>query len=278
MMTESLLKVGSKAIGNYFYVCCFAALPSASVLYSLHMKFIQLNVERDKHCARWVPFLAREQADVVCLEEVLGPTVERLRRELGLHATYVPTARLYGFEPEAEGKPWGVAVLTKEPHRVAGVHRYGTHGDAEVLPALVYGSWNANGEVPTHRVFLVVEVGEMRVGVTHFTWSPNGLPNAVQRRDLPELLRYARAYPDLVLCGDCNVPRGMSELYDTFTEVLTDHVPLSVVSTLDPALHRVPGLMRMVDYLWSTPHYRVSDVRVVGGLSDHRALVGEVER
>jgi hypothetical protein len=60
--------------------------------------------------------------------------------------------------------------------------------------------------------------------------------------------------------------------------VMKDNIPPEVTTTLDQEIHGVKGLQFVVDGMFSQPPYVVNNVRVVTGVSDHCALVGEVSR
>ncbi len=117
-----------------------------------------------------------------------------------------------------------------------------------------------------------------RIGVTHFTWSTNGDITDEQRADFARLKRVLSEFPDYLLCGDFNAPRGR-EMFAIFQDELglEDHLPPHVRSTLDPVLHRVGHLQLAVDTIFATPEYRVTGVEVLEGVSDHKALLATVE-
>ncbi|HEY5810705.1 MAG TPA: endonuclease/exonuclease/phosphatase family protein, partial [Povalibacter sp.] len=93
------------------------------------------------------------------------------------------------------------------------------------------------------------------------------------------LKRALAAYPDYVLCGDFNAPRGRP-LFSLFTDELglTDHLPPTVTTTIDPQLHRAGALQLVVDTIFSTPHYQVEDVQVLEGISDHKGILATLRR
>jgi len=239
------------------------------------MKLIQLNIERNRHLEKVLSFFEREQPDVLCLQEVMERSVPRIAERTDMYFTFVPSARLLGFEEGTDGDLWGIALLSRTPHMVHDAHQYG--GSRE-LPTL--DSSDPEHPYSSRRTLLVADVGSedrrFTIGVTHFTWSSNGENTPLQETDLTELLAVLRQYDELVLCGDFNIPRGTA-LYRMLAARLLDHVPSDVKTTLDQQLHRVPGLLHVVDYVWSTPHYEV-DLHVRPGISDHCALVGEVTR
>lgn len=241
------------------------------------MKVIQLNIERNKHLERFIPFLLAEQPDVVCLEEVMERTVPQLEDKLGMQATFAPMAILRGYEPDTEGDRWGICFLSRVNHRV--VEEVYLVGSRDEIRIHTYKALMA-GVDTIAKVLLVVEVEEQRsvftLGMTHFTWAPNGQVSDLQEHDMATLEGVLDRYPKLILCGDFNIPRG-NKLYERLAARFTDNVPSTVTTTIDQKLHRKTGLMYVVDYLFSTPHFTVTDIRVVDGVSDHCALVANVE-
>jgi endonuclease/exonuclease/phosphatase (EEP) superfamily protein YafD len=116
----------------------------------------------------------------------------------------------------------------------------------------------------------------LHIANTHFTWTPDGKASEQQRIDLPQLLKKLEQYPELILCGDFNAPRG-EEIFSQLCEHFTDNLPADVVSTIDPKLHRTQGKFDLaVDTIFSTPGYQVKDVQVFEGISDHKAIVGTI--
>jgi hypothetical protein len=88
---------------------------------------------------------------------------------------------------------------------------------------------------------------------------------------------------EFVLGGDFNAPRG-GEMFSVLSSAYTDNIPLQYKTSLDLTLHRAarergPQLGdKMVDGLFSTPAYSVSDVRLVDGVSDHMAVVATISK
>ena len=57
-----------------------------------------------------------------------------------------------------------------------------------------------------------------------------------------------------------------------------DNIPLRYTTSIDPNLHRAGALELMVDGLFSTPGYVVSDVALHSGVSDHCAITCAISR
>ena len=117
------------------------------------------------------------------------------------------------------------------------------------------------------------------VGTTHFTWSPDGIPDDFLRKDMKSLLAILQDIPEIVLCGDFNAPRG-GEIFDALAQRYKDNIPLEYDTSIDVNLHRDGKKMAdrslMVDGLFTTSFYKCSNVRLVGGVSDHFAIIAEV--
>jgi len=82
---------------------------------------------------------------------------------------------------------------------------------------------------------------------------------------------------ETVLTGDFNAPRGR-EIFSHIASVFKDNVPDHVSVSLDPLHHRAGALPYMVDGIFSTPGYRVTEVEQHFGLSDHTAFSATVFR
>ncbi|MDO8620294.1 MAG: endonuclease/exonuclease/phosphatase family protein [bacterium] len=243
------------------------------------LKLISLNIEMDKHLPQVLPFLEREQPDVVCLQEVFEKDMELFQNTLGMRGDFVSVSIvdlkyvegvLVHDEELAKKGPQGIAVFTKLPVHSEGVRYY--HGEP--------------GEVPRHsrdyhRFLLWREVekdgAHFTLGTTHFTWTPDGSASPEQHKDIQALFTILEEFPEVAFCGDFNAPRG-GEIWGLMAKRYTDTIPLLYDSSIDPEFHRAKGLRRLVDGLFCTSGYRASEVRLVEGVSDHKAIVGFLEK
>lgn len=231
------------------------------------IKLISLNIEGDKHFDTVIPFLQKENADSVCLQEVFEKDALLFQEKLG-YSTF-----LYGPLCTKKGKSWGVCIFSKNPLRLLQKTYYA--GSEEHVKE--YDTDNKFGSV--QRLLLTAELTcnntSYIIGTTHFTWTPNGQTNDEQRVDMPNLLKALAIHEEIVLCGDFNAPRG-GDMWTTLAQHYKDNIPTHITNTLDPQFHRAPSLVRLVDGLFSTQSYRVSNVRVKNGISDHCAIIGNV--
>lgn len=242
------------------------------------MKLITLNIERNEHYDTVAPFLIQEQADVVCLQEVFQKDLEMLARKSGYtHTDFTPMMVYQKELPENEQNIQGHAILSKLPIDVRSRDYYYLCTDSPLkLPLFdrenIPGS--ANRAVTFVKIFIQNEY--FIIGNTHFTWTPDGLVDNWQREDIPHLLEYISKYPNLILCGDFNAPRGMNETWNILSRQLTDNLPTYIDNTLDPNFHRVPDIKRAVDGIFTTPSYSAQNVRMHCGVSDHCALISDI--
>ncbi len=240
------------------------------------MKIVSLNIERNKHLKSVLDFLKKESPDVVCLQEAMRDSAQVMAKNVGMYITFTPMAILSGFEEDAEMKEWGVAILTKEKHKVLGMHYYQGTSELQVYKS---GKWDTSFHSLISRVAPVVSFSknnkEFVISTTHFTYTPDGFPDEWQINSSDNLINKLSQYEDIILCGDFNVPRG-NEIYDKFNNNFIDNIPQKYDSSIDPELHRVPGLKRMVDYMWTRGGYSVGSINFKNGISDHMAIVAEV--
>ena len=236
------------------------------------LKLLSLNIERDNHIPKVISLLEKEKPEVICLQEVQEPEFKMFKERFGFNAFFAP-------------------MLTY-PRIIAGKKKLVRQGNAlftnlpllKVQSFLYFGEGNAPLYTEPNMIDRLLVVGEIKkddknytIATTHFTWADDGGVNEEQRRDVKQLLKLVRQREDLVLCGDFNAPRGR-EIFTILSKHLKDHIPAQIKTTLDPKLHQAGPLPYVVDYLWSTPHYAVRNVRIIDGISDHMVVVAEVEK
>ena len=229
------------------------------------IKLITLNVEGNRHLEKVIPFLQKEKADVICLQEVLQQDVELFTQKLRMSSKFIPTMDSRNHLKEHFRGIWGLLFLTKEKVEV---NRYYYFGEGKIP---VYKQPNSGD-----RVLLYADVKGITIGTTHFTWTQNGEASDEQREHALKLLDFI-GNKEMILCGDFNAPRG-KEIFSMFEQKFKDNVPLDIDTTLDQELHFKKGLMYVVDSIFSTAMYNVSDVKVIDGISDHKAIIGFVEK
>ena len=247
------------------------------------IKLVSVNIELDNHLDRVGGFLRQEKPDVVCLQEAYQEHIEDFAKELGMHSAFAPMSNigkgeraLYTMPPFF---PYGVGILSALPIQDIQTPYYrGTEEDAKTKP------FSGNSKDDAHPLLYVTvqkESKDFTIGTTHFTWSPDGRADDVQRRDIENLLSIVEGIPEFILCGDFNAPRG-GEIFDAIAHRYTDNIPAEYTTSIDLELHRDREKMRhkplMVDGLFTTPQYECSNVRLVRGVSDHCAIVAEVRK
>ena len=235
------------------------------------IKLLTLNIEGDRHLSRIHAAIAAHLPDIACLQEVFEADCPYLA-SMGYDVRYAVSARVPGVGGRSE-RNWGIAVLSRVPVRRQTITYYADDPRIQVI------------QVPNdaRRVLVVTELEHLgqpyRIATTHFTWSPDGHINDQQKADFSRLEQVLSRCSDYVLCGDFNAPRG-GEMFARFTDRLNlcDHLPASVTTTLDARFHRAGALELVVDTIFSTKEYRVTDVQVIEGISDHKGILAVVER
>lgn len=227
----------------------------------MSLKVVSLNIEGDKHLEIVADFLAREQADIVCLMEVIESNLDKVL----LDYPYRKFAANFRDDKESV---YGVVIASKKPWTWSESMFF----DPAEPKELSY----AGGGISHRPVMVWGEIDGYIMGSVHFTWTPDGKDSDDQTRDLGKLLSNLEEKP-LLMFGDFNIPRG-NENYLKLAQKYKDNIPNEIETTLDPVLHyankeEVGRLKFVVDYVWSTKGYKVSDVQVISGVSDHCALV-----
>lgn len=239
------------------------------------MKLLSLNIEVDNHLERVTQFFAKENPDVACLQEVFKDDVQKLKDAFGaIDFVFAPMGKSVNENPYrlALRGEYGLLLLSKHPIVSSKTVYY--VGSADSIPELIVGDPNT-----LNRCFIAanIKIAEeiFTVVTTHFTWSPGGKAIPLQRENMKSFLQTMDEVGECVLCGDFNAPRG-KEVWAELTARFTDNIPPEVTTTIDQNLHRQHGIQLVVDGVFTTPQYSAQNVRVVEGLSDHKAVVADI--
>ena len=238
------------------------------------IKLIQLNIERDKHLEQILPFLLEQEPDVVCVQEIADHSVKRFTEGLGLYGHFVPmNTRADDGVPHIQG----IALFSTIPFTKTWSVQYA--GNTSVLPTY-------NGDTPESKhttqrfelayAELLKDDVLFRIATTHFPWTAEGGTTDFQREDMEKMIHILAENGEVVLAGDFNAPRG-GEIFSLLAAKYKDNVPAEYTSSIDGALHRAGPLELMVDSIFSSPRYSVTDVAMHTGVSDHCAIVSTIE-
>lgn len=252
------------------------------------MKLISLNVEGNKHWHRIIPFLKEEKPDVFCVQEVLKCDMALIEKETGMqHSLFVPMALYPINESKTHTEQKGIALFTNN-----GTARFNhAYYKLPPNPLVLVDSTSYATKYETHGnalawVSLEHEQQTYTIVTTHLVVTEKGIPNEFQTRQVEKLLEISKKLPPHVICGDFNMPRSINTLYKELTRFYADAIPSSVEGSLDPELHRanLDPIERerikafMVDYIFTTPEYSVKQVQLHSGVSDHCAVIANLEK
>lgn len=230
-----------------------------------------LNIEKYRHIARVIPALCECNLDVICMQEVPEDMVGRIAEALHASAYYRSLWRVWREEFQEE-RSFGIAVFVR-------------NGTAVHYDEFFYHRASSTDEPwPQDRMLQYITIEKdgvhYHIGNTHFTWTPDALPSFEQYRDMSALLGMVDACipnDDLVLCGDFNAPRG-GAIWEKLSARFYDNIPSYILTTLDQSYHRAAPILLVVDGMFTSDHYSVTDVQVVDGISDHMLIAGNVVR
>ena len=236
------------------------------------IKLVSLNMELDHHLIEQRRFFDREAPDIACLQECHEDEFEALRAEWG-HGVFAPMCRTRRLDGRFARQ--GVCMVARRPLDHMRARAYHDPG----IPLVDYEM----DRTPQHllrRILLTASITvendrTLTIGTTHFTWSANGQATPAQHHDVGRMLEYLGEHDPVVFCGDFNAPRG-GEIFARIAAHYTDHVPADCTSSIDGARHRAGPLDLMIDGLFSSPGIFARGVRLVDGVSDHKAIVAEI--
>jgi endonuclease/exonuclease/phosphatase family metal-dependent hydrolase len=253
---------------------------------SATLKLIQINIESSKHLEKIIPFLKAQNPDVITLQELMEEDLKKFEEELGMVSLFTPQAI-------QNGGPQGVGILSKTPFVNSRITQYGGVFTNEI-PVYIHNETDRLASYNTSKfMLLVAEVekdGEVfKIATTHFPVSVGGKTSDFQRQDLVRLLPLLEQEGELVLAGDFNAPRG-GEIFSALASKYADNIPPEYIWSIDRHMHRA-GPMKleadaqaagfegfMVDGIFSTPGYSVSNIEIHPGISDHCGFSAEISK
>ena len=245
----------------------------------MRIKLVSLNIERDKHLQRVIPFIQSEKPDILCLQEVCQKDLVHFQKLMGSQYHFSPSGiHTVDGATNVEGE----AVFSRLPatqwfaEQYAGPDTLTEHNDE-------MSTREKNEYVKRTITGCEIQSGTsvFRIATTHFTWTPDGLPDAYQREDVRNMLDATTRMGEMILCGDFNAPRG-GEIFAFINTHYHDAIPPQYKTSIDVSLHRMgkerPEQLvdKMVDGLFMTHGYKASGVRLESGVSDHCAVVAKI--
>ncbi len=244
------------------------------------MKLVSINIENNLHTKTVLSLIHKEQPDVVCMQELLEEDFEFYRNELNFSGVYKPqlwiSDKFRNFH--LRGKRHGVAIFAK--NILESGYEYYTGSEENVSKS--FEEYINNEKYQDNHILLWADVTDangatFRFATTHFTITEHGESSPKQLADLELLLKALDPLGEFIFCGDLNAPRG-NETFTRIANKYKDNIPLEYKTSIDQNLHRVKGIMFMVDGLFTTPIYKASNVKLVDGVSDHLAIVAQIEK
>ncbi len=232
------------------------------------LNIVSVNIEKDRHFDRLMPFLKKQQPDVILLQEVLSKDIAYFEKSLEMKSHYA------GLNHYDDGSQHGILTLSTYPLFKTYALYY--RGDGDNLPLLKH----AEPEKMARAILITEIIKDNQLYClinTHFTWSPNGKPSVLQNEDINILMRLLSEIPEFVFCGDFNAPRG-TPIFDTIASKYKDNVPAHIETTIDKNLHKAGDLKLVVDGIFSTPAYQINSVEIVDSLSDHCAILAKITK
>jgi endonuclease/exonuclease/phosphatase family metal-dependent hydrolase len=241
------------------------------------IKLISVNLERDNHYNTVLPFLDKEKADVICLQEAPESFSEHLKQR-GYFTFFAPMAV---FPLVDSLGAVGILVATKLPQFS---HSQYFHRSDELITEYDYDNVEQTLSLAYIMTSLKTPSGNFAIATTHMIDTRDGKENPLQTKAVKSMLEKLRSEPEHLICGDFNMPRGFNNLYKVVTEEYRDEIPEEYQSSLDKNLHRLgnTGVADhifkdyMVDYIFTKPPYLVKDIHLEFGVSDHAAIVANI--
>lgn len=240
----------------------------------MSLNIASINIERSKHLPRIAAFIDRERPDLLCLQELCERDIPFFEALMGGRMAFAPMVRHPGEGPSDVVGIGMIARAEALTDVVADYYSGSPQSIREITFFSIQGQRSAD-PLSIAEVMLTATLRGMRIAVTHLNVTPLGTSTPYQRESAGKLIRLAQSQAqqagDLLLVGDFNAPRGRPT-FDLIAEQFIDGIPAHYTSSIDGSLHRAGDIPFMVDGLFHTPGYRLENVRLSTGVSDHCAL------
>lgn len=248
------------------------------------LRLVSINIERAKHLDVILPFIEKENPDILCIQELREQDVP-LFVQPGYDHIYAPMLR-----HPADGEPSVIGVGIFSKHALSEKRAEYYKGNADEIPDHDPESDDKGSQMNCvlTSALLMHEDRAFRIATTHFTWAAKGGTNEAQQRDVLRLFDILESFDEFVLCGDFNSPRGTG-IFNEIVARYKDNIPLHYDWSIDLPRHVFGDSIRreaalqgragyMVDGLFSTGDIEVSNVRLQDGVSDHMAIVARIQK
>jgi endonuclease/exonuclease/phosphatase family metal-dependent hydrolase len=235
----------------------------------MKFKIINLNIEGDIHVDKVISFFKNEDPDILLMQEVNLLDVKQLSLETGLqYANYIPM----GINVSGKNSVQGCLILSKYIFIDSG---YYTLYEMKEGDQDFYGQFTKN----FHMLYIKLLINEELITfyTTHLPWAPNGDSSKIQNVCVDSIIYLLKDKNKFILTGDFNSPRGRGN-FSRLSNSMKDNIPSDVNTTLDLNLHRAAPLYLVVDGLFTS--HDIGDfqsVKVMDGVSDHMAIVAEID-
>lgn len=251
------------------------------------MKLISVNIEANKHTETVMNFLKKENADVVCVQELLEEDFDLYKKELAFEGIFQPfdyccrhinLKITYDIPLDLKGKKHGVAIFAKNIVKSGSIFYEGQKENI-IKP---FDEYTSNEKFQKNKTLIWAEVKDndgtiFKFVTTQLPVTHEGEVTPYQLEVINSMLSHLKNLGEFVFCGDINAPRG-EESFALIAEKYKDNIPLEYKTSIDQNLHRTKGLQYMVDGLFTTPLYKASNVRLQDGISDHMAVIADIEK
>src|SRR5665213_3453668 len=167
------------------------------------IRLVSINIERSKHLDLVSDFLSAQQADVICLQELCERDITYFESSLGMQCIFAPEGLHPADAPEIGGVLVGNGIFCRLPITEQMIEYYAGSEDGARAERI-------HNTFDNHALIMcdIEKDGRpFRIATLHFTWTPDGQPNDLQRQDMKALLTILDSAGDFVLAGDFNAPR-----------------------------------------------------------------------
>ena len=241
------------------------------------IKIISLNIEIGRHFNKHRDFFKSEKADIVCFQEILKGDIEKYKKLLDLkYSCFAPMSQNV---INNKTQMHGISILSK--YKITSLEIYDVFSlqKEKNCDKLITSKYLLKKHY--HMIFLSLIVGNKtyNIATTHAPVTCRGdYITDFQRTFFKNLKSILKNKKSFILTGDFNSGRNY-ELFDDLSILYTDNIPKKYNTSIDNKIHRkgYNNIQFVVDGFFTTKDIVVKKIKYQDGVSDHCAVVAEVE-
>lgn len=245
------------------------------------IKIISLNIEKDRHFEKHKKFFLDEKADIICFQEIFKEDIEKYKKLLKMnYFCFSPMVYSKSFINPTKTSLQGIAILSK--YEIKSFEDFDIF-EIQKKRKFVTNPVEFKNMNRQHWKLLFISANIKNkiynIITTHAPVTKRGdYITEFQRKYFKNLKNILKNKDSFILTGDFNTSRK-AELFRDLASIYICNIPKKYKTSIDNKIHRegYKNIQHVVDGFFTTKDIKVKKIKYQDGVSDHFAVVAEIE-